>query len=716
VNDTERPLPSIYPESRQRRLLAILRQAVQARSRREAAVMWLEDLHGLDEASAPYVEALAEVVAGTRTLLLATFRPEFHARWMQRAHYQQLPLLPLREDATAELLRELLGPDASVMALVPRIAERAAGNPFFAEELVQTLAEHGALAGERGAYRLVRPVDAVMMPPTVQAVLAARIDRLPEREKDVLQAAAVIGREFSEAVIRQVAAPAAGDLGSALANLTSAELVYEAAVFPEAVYAFKHPLTQEVAYASQLAERRRRVHAAVARAIEAADATKLDERSALVAHHWEAAGEPLAAATWHQRAAEWVGLRDRMETLRHWQKVRALTASLPESPETRALGVMACDAMLLHGLFAGQSDEEATALFAAGMELATRLDGAAPRIRLLLRLAVRKGLTGALDEVEAPLAEAWRLADETDDPVLQFLVRFSSTGQLISKGRLAEAARLIDELEERCGRDPEFAASFARFSPYAYVLGQRAGILVEKGRPIEALREAEHALEIVRARGDHEMILVASLFAVAACDFLGDAPGAMAHVREAAAAVEAGAEGVRQTFLLTLGRAHLLAREWRDAATALEHALQLTRERRTGLTIEGFILSFLAEALLGAGDLDGARERAEEAVAAARRRRTPTFEAAALLARARVAIAAGDASSAAERDLTDAMALINETGAHRFRPLIHVQRAQLARLRGDEPERERELREALRLFSEMGATARSAEVESELVS
>ncbi len=714
VPDPERPLPPIDPEARQRRLLAILRQAVQARSRREAAVAWIEDLHWLDAASAPYVETLAEAVAGTRTLLLATFRPEFHARWMQRSHYQQLPLLPLREDATAELLRELLGPDASVTRLVARIAERAAGNPFFAEELVQTLAEHGALAGERGAYRLVQPVDTVMMPPTVQAVLAARIDRLPEREKDVLQAAAVIGREFSESVVRQVAAPTAGDLGSALANLTSAELVYEAAVFPEAVYAFKHPLTQEVAYGTQLVERRRHVHAAVARAIEGADSTKLDERAALVAHHWEAAGEALVAATWHQRAAEWVGLQDRAETLRHWQKVRTLVTPFPESPETRALGVMACDAMLLHGLFAAQTDEEAAALFAEGMELATRLDGAAPRIRLLLRLGVRYGLTGAIDEAKTPLAEAWRLADETDDPILQFLVRFSSTGWLISSGRFAEALPLIDELEMRCGRDPEFGATFTRFSPYGYLLAQRAGALVEQGRPLEALRESGNALEIARARRDPEMILFPSLMAVAACDILDDAPGAMGYVREGAVAVESGGEGVRQMFLVSLGRAHLLAREWREAATALEQALALTRERRTGITIEGMILWCLAEALLGAGDLGGARERAEEAVTASRRRGTRVIEVAALLARARVAIAAGNATSAAERDLVDAMARVDETGANRYRPLIHVERARLARLRGDEPARERELREACRLFAEMGATARSARIESEL--
>jgi hypothetical protein len=234
VPDPERPLAPMDPEARQRQVFAVARQVLQARSRREPAVAWIEDLHWIDAASATFFAELAEAIAGTRTLFLVTFRPDFHARWMQRSHYQQLPLLPLAEDATAELLRDLLGPDAALRALAARIGERAAGNPFFAEELVQALADQGELVGERGAYRLGRVVDGVPLPPTVQAVLAARIDRLPEREKEVLQVAAVVGREFSAAVLRQVAALPPDLLMPVMANLGRAELVHEEAIFPEA--------------------------------------------------------------------------------------------------------------------------------------------------------------------------------------------------------------------------------------------------------------------------------------------------------------------------------------------------------------------------------------------------------------------------------------------------------------------------------------------------
>src|SRR5262249_53889642 len=160
------------------------------------------------------------------------------------------------------------------------------------------------------------------LPATVQSVLAARIDRLPEREKWLLQTASVIGTKFSEPILRRAAELCDGELPAAVHALTRAEFLYQEALYPQAEYAFKHPLTQEVAYRSQLAERRGRVHAAVARAIEAVESAKLGESAALLAYHWEHAGEIREAAKWHRRAAEWVGLNNSVEALRHWQSVR----------------------------------------------------------------------------------------------------------------------------------------------------------------------------------------------------------------------------------------------------------------------------------------------------------------------------------------------------------------------------------------------------------
>src|SRR5262245_44853660 len=298
VADPADPPLRMDPEARQRRLFALVKQVGQARSRREPNLLLFEDLHWIDDGSAPFLETLVDAVPGTRTLLVLNFRPDYHAGWMQKSHYLQLPLLPLGPEAIGELLRELLGSDPSLAGLTKRIRERTAGNPFFAEEIVQALAEAGTLDGTKGAYRLRAPVATLALPASVQVVLGARIDRLPEREKHVLQTAAVIGKEFGEPVLRRVEGLPEAELAAALRALSQAELVYETALYPEAEYTFKHPLTQEVAYGSQLGERRKRVHAAVAQAIEATSAEKLDEQAALLAHHCERAGEALIAATW----------------------------------------------------------------------------------------------------------------------------------------------------------------------------------------------------------------------------------------------------------------------------------------------------------------------------------------------------------------------------------------------------------------------------------
>src|SRR5262249_29377021 len=261
-----------------------------ARSRREPSLLLWEDLHWIDGGSAPFVETLVDAVPGTRTLLLVTFRPEYHAGWMQNSHYLQLPLLPLGPEASGELLRELLGSETSLAGLTERIRGRTTGNPVFAVGSGQALAGAGSLDGSKGAYRLRAPVETLVLPASVQVVLGARIDRLPEREKHVLQTAAVIGKEFGEPVLRRVEGLPEAELAAALRALAQAELVYETALYPEADYAFKHPLTQEVAYGSQLGDRRKRVHAAVARSIKAISPEKLDEQAARLANHLEPRG------------------------------------------------------------------------------------------------------------------------------------------------------------------------------------------------------------------------------------------------------------------------------------------------------------------------------------------------------------------------------------------------------------------------------------------
>ena len=204
VADPAKPAPAMSPEGRQQQLFAFVRHLAQARSAHEPAVLFLDDLHWIDPGSDAFLAHSVDAAAPTRTLWLVNFRPEYHAEWMSQSYYQQLPLRPLPPEAITELLSDLLGTDPSVAGLPARIHARTGGNPFFIEEVVQSLVESGTLAGTKGAYRLVASVDALEIPPTVQSVLAARLDRLAEREKRLLQTAAVIGKEFAGPILKCV--------------------------------------------------------------------------------------------------------------------------------------------------------------------------------------------------------------------------------------------------------------------------------------------------------------------------------------------------------------------------------------------------------------------------------------------------------------------------------------------------------------------------------
>jgi len=636
---------------------------------------------------------------------------------MRRSYYQRLALPPLRPGAIAELLADLLGTDPSVADLGDRIRTRTAGNPFFIEEIVQALVEAGTLAGTKGAYRVVRPVAELALPATVQAVLAGRIDRLPAREKEVLGIAAVIGREVPGPVLHRVAALPEAELIAAVAELVSREFLYETALYPEAEYAFKHPLTQEVAYRSQLAERRKAVHAAVARAIEGFYADRRDEHAALLAQHWEGADEALMAADWHCRAAEWVGARDRGEMSRHWQRVRALLGAVPESSETLGMGVLARTRLLHNGMFLGQPDDEVAALFAEGTTLAGRLDGPLPRIVLLLAYGSNRLMSGAVDEALAHLNESCRLADQSGNNVLQFMTRVGLTSALSFVGQLREAVAVSDEVERLCGGDTEVGAE-PGFCPYGTVLTYRAASLLWLGRLGESAATAGRAIEIARRCQDTEVLVQGYVAGERACELAGDVEGALGHGRQAVEAAATASGAMRAGALGILGCAHLLARDWLPAIEAMTGALAIMRERRVLFVVESWYLANLAEASLGAGDPGGARETADLALARAREFHTRIFEILALLAWARVRLATDGADGAAgiEAALRDAMALVEATGARACAPFIHVEHAALAHLLGDEATRQRELREAHRLFTEMGATARAEQVTRELAS
>ncbi len=242
-----------------------------------------EDLHWVDGETQALLDSLVESLGSARLLLLVNYRPEYEHRWGSKTAYSQLRLDSLPAASAAELLAALLGPDPGLAPLTQMLVKR--GNPFFLEETVRTLVETRALAGERGAYRLTRPVEALQVPATVQTILAARIDRLPPEEKRLLQAASVIGKDVPYALLAVIAEQPDEALRRGLAHLQDSEFLYETRLFPDLEFTFKHALTHDVAYAGLLGARRRNLHAAVAAAIERLYADRLVEHVERLAHH-----------------------------------------------------------------------------------------------------------------------------------------------------------------------------------------------------------------------------------------------------------------------------------------------------------------------------------------------------------------------------------------------------------------------------------------------
>ncbi|HEX5375813.1 MAG TPA: adenylate/guanylate cyclase domain-containing protein, partial [Solirubrobacterales bacterium] len=257
VPDPERPLPKLSAEARHRALRGVVCRLVRAPKRREPIVTLVEDLHWMDDASEVLLGELLGSVDGTKTLALVNFRPEYEPGWTEPENYRRISLEPLGAADTEEMLRDLTGEDPSLEGLGELVHERSAGNPFFVEEIVRELAEDGTLEGERGEYRLARPVEELSVPASVQTVLAARIDRLAPEAKLLLQSMSVAGKEVGERTLAPVAGFADPDAcEGALRELIGAGFLYELELYPERVLAFRHPLTREVAYGTQLAAQR----------------------------------------------------------------------------------------------------------------------------------------------------------------------------------------------------------------------------------------------------------------------------------------------------------------------------------------------------------------------------------------------------------------------------------------------------------------------------
>jgi class 3 adenylate cyclase/tetratricopeptide (TPR) repeat protein len=677
VPDPERPPPRLSPEVRMERVFAVLRRITQRRSERETLVLLLEDLHWFDPASRAFVETLIPSFPGTRTLVLSTFRPEFTPPWAAHSYYRQLPLGPLDANAVDRLLVALVGRDNSLAPVQELIAEATGGSPLFIEEVVRALVEDGSLLGEPGAYQLARPVEALAVPPTVQATLAARIDRLAAADKAVLQTAAVIGRQFTEPVLRLASSARAEDVRVALGRLCAGEFLQVVPDAPVEEYRFWHPLTQEVAYRSLLRERRAALHHAVAQAIIATDPERLDERAALLATHFDQAGDPLEAARWNNRAADFAVRSDIGESMRRWRTTIERLACVPETDEALRLGVRARERLIRFMGRTGVDLDEVGRLFADGKRMAEDLGDPARLAAMAFGYGSTLMMRGALPEMTEQFQLAANFGEESDDPEARATFCMFPAVASVWIGPVGAGLEVIALGRDRCGGDTAFAVGVLGYSPLSAAAIIEAQLLAVIGRVDEARAFLQSLTSGPRRHVDLDFVAWAWWVAARLAHTEAEFQAALAGASEAASSAEAsGHTWVHVLALGGIGVAELGLGRCFDAAQTLERALVEAREHKTALFDEAQLIAYLARVRLCLGEADTARAAATEAVEVARRQGARIVECFALLTRARILHATGGDPDDVEDDLAAALILARETGAAAYEAEIRAEQSQ----------------------------------------
>jgi class 3 adenylate cyclase/tetratricopeptide (TPR) repeat protein len=570
----DREWDDLDPPERRHRTLRAVRHLLMRESQVQPLILVFEDLHWIDSETQALLDGLVEIVAPARMLLLLSHRPEYRHGWGGKSSYTQLRIDPLAPATAEALLDALLGTRDELAAVKRLLIRRTDGNPFFLEECVRTLVETKVLVGEPGAYRIEKRVEHAEVPATIQTVLAARIDRLPAAEKQLLQSAAVIGKVVPFALLRAITPHSDEELRRGLTRLQSGEFLYETTLFPDPEYTFKHSLTHEVAYGALLHEQRRLLHARIVAAIEQLSAARLSESVDDLAHHaWKGELWDKAATYFHQAGARAVARSASVEAVASFEKALAALARLPRTPQT----------------LKGAVD--------------VRLDLQGPLVPL-----------GALPRMMDYLQEAEAIATELSDQgrlgrVAAYMAHclwwMGESGRSVEAGQraLAIASALADI-------NIEVVASIR--------LGQAYFALADYERSIDACRRT---IGILKGELLRQGFGLPAVPAVVSRVFTGRSLAMLGHFTEGLSATEDGvrvAEIIGHQYSIVLaywgtGDAHLLRGNLGDAVSWLERALGLCEGANFSL-MAAVVSRTLGEAYALSGRGDDAVVVLEQAV------------------------------------------------------------------------------------------------------
>jgi class 3 adenylate cyclase/tetratricopeptide (TPR) repeat protein len=691
---------ALEPAQRRQRTLDALKRLLLRESQVQPLLLVFENLHWVDTETRAFLDGLVQSLPAARLLLLVNYRPEYQHGWNTKTYYTQLRLDPLPPASAETLLQSLLGDDAGLEPLKQRLIERTQGNPFFLEESVRTLVEMQVLVGEPGAYRLAKAPQTMQVPATVQAVLAARIDRQPPVDKRLLQTAAVIGHEVALPPLQALADLPEADLHRGLDHLQAAEFLYETRLFPERAFTFKHALTQEVAYGSLLHERRRALHARSLEALEPLATERLDEQVDRLAYH-AVRGEVWDKAVTYSRQA---GIRAynraafRASALWGEQALDAL-GHLPETPETRGLGIAIRVDLVGGALVVLGEYGKSVAPLREAEALARTLDDRVRLGQVLSTISMIRRGQGDLEGAMAAGRQALELAATVGDPALEAQASFRLGNVHQAIGDFGRAAVLFRRNVE--ARDPGTGPMARHYRIIS--LAQLALTLGILGQFTEGRSHGEEALRLatVEGRGTAPMIAHGRLGQLYFIQ--GDLVAAI-RVLEQGLALSRAADNRDEasTIAAALGYACALEGRLAEGRALLEEARR--ESLRMGVPRPQSFLGLSAVCLLE-GRVGEAGEHARQAVALARQHGAPGFEAFALRHLGAVhAQAAPPDAAQAEAHYQQARALAEELGMRSLVAHCHLGLGRLYGQTGHGEEARAALTAAIALYRAMDMT------------
>ena len=684
VAEADSKLPGLNPKARHARLLGLVRELVKNDATTTCLIL-IEDLHWLDEASEEFVATLVEAAAGTQTMVVLNFRPSHRLPWAQFDNFQKVELDQLNGSEIEHLVLTLIGPRQELHEICRLVVRRSGGNPFFAEELVRSLADGGFLA--EGADLRAEALEAIerSLPPTLQAVIGARLDRLGEPEKTLLQMCAIIGKEIPLAVLEHMASPLSSVIEKGLDGLCHAELILPQPAVGGRRFAFRHPLIQEVAYSTQLKVRRGPLHSAVALAMEVYYRDQLDEYAALIAYHYESAGQSLDAAHHSSRAAQWVGSTNSALAIKHWHKVRSLLQGQARSSRADSLRVRAGGQLAVLGWREGMVLQEVQPFIDEAKALAGDVDGRLMQLLLMAEGRMLQASGGPADGYVERLRQAQLLMEPGADLGREAMINAALSQAYAWAGMLEQALAANTAALQGMGAIDRFDREWIGFSVDHWVTGMRARLLIRLGR----LNEAEECLQQLLIQGQSSNDPVIMQFAhfgyvdLAVCR--QDAALAQTHAsRVAVIATKHEGPYLRVFALSCSATAASVAGDFSTAASTFTDALNLVRRAKVAMEYETEILASLAECYRQLGKTDEALELCVELITLSRRRSTRLPECRALITSAAALLDKHGLAGAAQAQSLFAQAteLVQMTGASIYENFLQRERARLEVLSG----------------------------------